>query len=230
MPRLSRRWFLLRRGQAQWTVPSRILPLLPALRTLSSEKMGDSRRFFVFKMLTRTRRTITRSREFFFLAACFLQVYARKRGNRPFFALLPPSSLIPCTLTYVNRKLLCSSRLGVTCHPPPDAVGGALFDSPPNPSSSGPQPRPWDTDCTPDSAPHPAANRVGIRARIGGCYTPESGTDRQRKTALTVKNRVPESVPISGRPQPETQNKTSCNHEQKNWPVKREDQKQSQAN
>ena len=175
-------------------------------------------------------RTITRSREFFFLAACFLQVYARKRGNRPFFALLPPSSLIPCTLTYVNRKLLCSSRLGVTCHPPPDAVGGALFDSPPNPSSSGPQPRPWDTDCTPDSAPHPAANRVGIRARIGGCYTPESGTDRQRKTALTVKNRVPESVPISGRPQPETQNKTSCNHEQKNWPVKREDQKQSQAN
>jgi len=127
-------------------------------------------------------------------------------------------------------KLLCSSRLGVTCHPPPDAVGGALFDSPPNPSSSGPQPRPWDTDCTPDSAPHPAANRVGIRARIGGCYTPESGTDRQRKTALTVKNRVPESVPISGRPQPETQNKTSCNHEQKNWPVKREDQKQSQAN
>jgi hypothetical protein len=62
-------------------------------------------------------RTITRSREFFFLAACFLQVYARKRGNRPFFALLPPSSLIPCTLTYVSRKLLCSSRLGVTCHP-----------------------------------------------------------------------------------------------------------------
>ena len=122
MPRLSRRWFLLRRGQAQWTVPSRILPLLPALRTLSSEKMGDSRRFFVFKMLINVHsprgcRTITRSREFFFLAACFLQVYARKRGNRPFFALLPPSSLIPCTLTYVNRKLLCSSRWGVTCHP-----------------------------------------------------------------------------------------------------------------
>jgi hypothetical protein len=58
MPRLSRRWFLLRRRQAQWTVPSRILPLLPALRTLSSEKMGDSRRFFVFKMLTRTRRAV----------------------------------------------------------------------------------------------------------------------------------------------------------------------------
>jgi hypothetical protein len=76
MPRLSRRWFLLRRRQAQWTVSSRILPLLPALRTLSSEKMGDSRRFFVFKMLINVHsprgcRTITRSREFFFLAACF---------------------------------------------------------------------------------------------------------------------------------------------------------------
>jgi len=58
MPRLSRRWFLLRRRQAQWTVSSRILPLLPALRTLSSEKMGDFQRFFVFKMLTRTRRAV----------------------------------------------------------------------------------------------------------------------------------------------------------------------------
>jgi hypothetical protein len=61
-------------------------------------------------------RTITRSRGFFLLAACFLQVYARKRVNGPFFALLSASSLIPCTLTFVNRKLLCSSRLGVTCH------------------------------------------------------------------------------------------------------------------
>jgi hypothetical protein len=30
----------------------------------------------------------------------------------------PISVLIPCTLTDVNRKLLCSSHLGVTCHDP----------------------------------------------------------------------------------------------------------------
>jgi|SRR5580700_10364018 hypothetical protein len=30
----------------------------------------------------------------------------------------PISALIPCTLTDVNRKLLCSSHLGVTCHDP----------------------------------------------------------------------------------------------------------------
>jgi hypothetical protein len=58
MPRLSRRWFLLRRRQAQWTGVF-ANPASPAgLRTLSSEKMGDSRRFFVFKMLTRTRRAV----------------------------------------------------------------------------------------------------------------------------------------------------------------------------
>ena len=65
----------------------------------------------------RTCWTTTRSRGFFFLAACFLKVHPCKRGKRPFFAPLPPSSLIPCALTHVNRKLLCSSRSGVTCHP-----------------------------------------------------------------------------------------------------------------
>jgi hypothetical protein len=59
--------------------------------------------------------TITRSRGFSFFAACFLQVRLREPVNRPFFALLPRSSLIPHALTPVNRKFACSSLLGVKC-------------------------------------------------------------------------------------------------------------------
>ena len=74
--------------------------------------------------------TATRSRGFSFWAACFLQVRARERGNRPFFALLPPSSLIPCTLTRVNPKLLCSSHSGVTCPYPTRCKAAPAFLSP----------------------------------------------------------------------------------------------------
>jgi hypothetical protein len=63
--------------------------------------------------------TTTPSPGFSFLAACFLQVRLRERVNRPFFALLPPTSLTPHALTQVNQKLLCSSHSGVTCHPYP---------------------------------------------------------------------------------------------------------------
>ena len=93
----------------------------PALRTLPAEKMGDFPTLLCFQHVyahsPRRCRTATRRRGFFCLAACFLQVRARKPGNCPFFALLPPSSLIPCALTHVNPKLLCSSLSGVTCHP-----------------------------------------------------------------------------------------------------------------
>jgi hypothetical protein len=92
----------------------------PALGTLPGEKMGDFSRCFLFNTFTRARPprlpTITRSRGFSFLAACFLEVRAREPVNRPFFAPLPPTSLTPHALTHVNRKFACSSLLGVTCH------------------------------------------------------------------------------------------------------------------
>jgi hypothetical protein len=103
-------------------------------------------------------RPTTRSRGFFFLAACFLQVYERKHGNRPFFALLPPSSLIPCTLTFVNRKLLCSSRLGVTC--PYSPLQSSAKNSTPK--------------MTPPGPPNAAA-RLGISTGIGQLIAPGSG-------------------------------------------------------
>lgn len=72
--------------------------------------------------------TATRNRRFSFLAACFLQVHAREPGNRPFFAVLPRSSLIPHALTYVNRRFLCSSHLGVTCPPSTPCAARQGFD------------------------------------------------------------------------------------------------------
>jgi len=38
-------------------------------------------------------------------------------------------------------------------------------------------------DLTPESGSHRAANRAGIRARIGGPEHPESGMDRKREAA-----------------------------------------------
>jgi hypothetical protein len=126
MPRLSRRWFLLRRGQAQWR-GAFANPASPARAPYTLQrKNGRFPPLLCFQDVNahspRGCRTLTRSRGFFSLAACFLQVYARKRGNRPFFALLPPSSLIPCTLT---GSCSAAPVWGRRATPPPDAAGGA---------------------------------------------------------------------------------------------------------
>jgi hypothetical protein len=116
--------------------------------------------------------THTRSRGFFFLAACFLQVRPREPVNRPFFALLPRSPLIRHALTPVNRKLLCSSHSGVECHTSTRRRRRRAFDSFRSKQLGHPEP----TSGTTTSSPPPWRNHHTTRSGSAAESRPESGS------------------------------------------------------
>jgi hypothetical protein len=81
--------------------------------------------------------------------------------------------------THSNRRLLCSTRSGVTCPHSTRRRRRRAFDLPPI-AHGNPAPKSRASPLTVPESPH---SRVTTTAQIGGSLPPDSGTDQHPQTA-----------------------------------------------